>query len=82
MQSIGRPDDWRGQCAPASHRPLRMKRKSTERKSQLPEEVNLEKAYAEFVNGVLEVSIPVTGTKHKPREKPVYEGGKVKTAGG
>ena len=48
----------------------------------LPEEVNLEKAYAEFVNGVLEVSIPVTGTKHKPREIPVYEGGKVKTAGG
>lgn len=48
----------------------------------LPEEVNLEKAYAEFVNGVLEVSIPVTGTKHKHREIPVYEGGKVKTAGG
>ncbi len=48
----------------------------------LPEEVNLEKAYAEFANGVLEVSIPVTGTKHKPREIPVNEGGKVKTAGG
>ncbi len=48
----------------------------------LPEEVNLEKAYAEFVNGVLEISIPVAGTKHKPREIPVYEGGKVKTAGG
>lgn len=48
----------------------------------LPEEVNLEKAYAEFTNGVLEVSIPVTGTKHKPREVPVFEGGKVKTAGG
>jgi HSP20 family protein len=30
----------------------------------LPEEVNLEKAYAQFVNGVLEVSISVTGTKH------------------
>jgi len=48
----------------------------------LPEEVNLEKAYAEFTNGVLEVSIPVTGTKHKSREIPVHEGGKVKAAGG
>ena len=49
---------------------------------EVARKVNLEKAYAEFTNGVLEVSIPVTGTKHKSREIPVHEGGKVKAAGG
>ena len=48
----------------------------------LPEGATLDKAAAEFTNGILEVSIPVAETKQKPREVPVYEGGKVKTAGG
>ena len=48
----------------------------------LPEGITLDKASAEFTNGILEVSIPVAETRQKPREVPVYEGGKVKTAGG
>jgi HSP20 family protein len=48
----------------------------------LPEGAGLDKASAEFTNGILEVSIPVAETRQKPREVPVYEGGKVKTAGG
>jgi HSP20 family protein len=47
----------------------------------LPEGAILEKATAEFTNGILEVSVPVAETKQKPREVPVYEAGKVKTAG-
>lgn len=47
----------------------------------LPEGATLDKAVAEFTNGILEVSIPVTETRQKPRAVPVYEGGKVKTAG-
>ena len=48
----------------------------------LPEGATLDKAAAEFTNGILEVSIPVAETNQKPREVPVFEGGKVKTAGG
>jgi len=48
----------------------------------LPEDATLDKASADFTNGILEVSIPVAETKQKPREVPVNEGGKVKTAGG
>jgi HSP20 family protein len=48
----------------------------------LPEGATLDKAAAEFTNGILEVSIPVAETKQKPREVPVYEGGKGRAAGG
>lgn len=47
----------------------------------LPESATLDKASAEFTNGILEISIPVAETKQRTREVPVYEGGKVKTAG-
>jgi HSP20 family protein len=47
----------------------------------LPEGATLDKASAEFINGILEVSIPVAETKQKRLEVPVCEGGKVKTAG-
>jgi HSP20 family protein len=48
----------------------------------LPEGANLDKASAEFTNGVLEVAIPVPESKQKPREIPVQEAPKVKSAGG
>jgi HSP20 family protein len=48
----------------------------------LPEGANLDKASAEFNNGVLEIAIPVAETKGKTREIPVHEGGKTKSAGG
>ena len=48
----------------------------------VPEGVTLDKALAEFTNCILEVTMPVAETKQKPREVPVSEGGKVKTAGG
>jgi HSP20 family protein len=48
----------------------------------LPEGAQLDKASAEFANGVLEVSVPIPKTEHKQREIPVHEGGKTKTAGG
>jgi HSP20 family protein len=48
----------------------------------LPEGAQLDKASAEFANGVLEVSVPVPNTENKRREIPVHEGGKTKTAGG
>lgn len=46
----------------------------------LPEGAEVDKAAAEFINGVLEVSIPVPKIEHKRREIPVKEGVKVKAA--
>src|SRR5579871_3064377 len=46
----------------------------------LPEGAEVDKVAAEFINGVLEVSIPVPKIEHKRREIPVKEGVKVKAA--
>jgi HSP20 family protein len=46
----------------------------------LPEGANLDKASAEFTNGVLEVAIPIPESKRQTREIPVQEGGKAKGA--
>jgi len=51
------------------------------REIPLPEGVILDKASAGFTNGLLEVYIPITENKQKPREVPVYEGEKAKIAG-
>ena len=48
----------------------------------LPEGAQLDKASAEFTNGVLKVSIPIPKAEHKRREVPVHEGGKTKSARG
>ena len=50
------------------------------REIPLPEGALVEKVTAEFVNGVLEVSVPVAEVKPKLREVPVNEGGKTKAA--
>lgn len=47
----------------------------------LPEGAQLDKASAEFSNGVLEVSVPVPKTEHKRREIPVHVSEKAKAAG-
>jgi HSP20 family protein len=46
----------------------------------LPEGTDLDKAVAEFKDGVLEISVPVTEVKTKRREIPVNEGAKTKAA--
>lgn len=46
----------------------------------LPEGAEVDKASAEFTNGVLEVLIPVPKVEHKRREIPVHEGAKAKAA--
>jgi HSP20 family protein len=48
----------------------------------LPEGAQLDKASAEFSNGVLEVSVPIPKTEHTRREIPVHAGEKTKAAGG
>jgi HSP20 family molecular chaperone IbpA len=46
----------------------------------LPEGAELDKAAAEFTNGVLEVSIPIPKTETKGRQIPVNEAPKPKAA--
>ena len=46
----------------------------------LPEGTDLDKAVAEFKDGVLEISVPVAEVKTKKREIPVNEGVKTKAA--
>jgi HSP20 family protein len=46
----------------------------------LPEGTDLDKAVAEFKDGVLEISVPVAEVKTKRREIPVSEGVKTKAA--
>ncbi|MBM3776464.1 MAG: Hsp20/alpha crystallin family protein [Acidobacteria bacterium] len=48
----------------------------------LPEGANLDKASAEFTDGVLEVAIPVPESKQQTREIPVADAPKIKSAGG
>jgi HSP20 family protein len=50
------------------------------REIPLPEGAQLDKVSAEFVNGLLEIAVPVPETKIKPREIPVHEGVKTKAA--
>lgn len=52
------------------------------RSIRLPEGAQLDKASAEFSNGVLEVSVPVPTTADKRREIPVHVSEKAKAAGG
>ena len=46
----------------------------------LPEGTDVDKAVAEFKDGILEITVPVAEVKTKKREIPVNEGAKTKAA--
>jgi HSP20 family protein len=48
----------------------------------LPEDAKVEDAKAQFNNGVLEVTIPVSEARHKRREIPIGAESKTRTSGG
>lgn len=48
----------------------------------LPEGAQPDQAKAQFSNGVLQVTIPITESKRKPREIPIQGEEKTKTSGG
>ena len=48
----------------------------------LPEGAEVDKAKAQFNNGVLEVTVPIPASKRKPREIPIEGEEKVRTSGG
>jgi HSP20 family protein len=48
----------------------------------LPEGADLDKARAQFNNGVLEVTVPIPESRRKPREIPIEGEQKTRTSGG